>query len=183
MPRRSDPKLEERILDAAQDLWAEGGERALSMRAVADRAGSHTPLIYTRFKDKEALLRALRKRVVDRFRVQLSAGTSLRDGLGRYLEFAVERPFEYRLLFGPGFRQRATPGEPSLLLVMQAGLARRYGGDPSSHRLTALSIWALLHGAAILQNESGVVVAWHEFRDACLDACERIAAGAGVREP
>jgi AcrR family transcriptional regulator len=183
MPRRPDPDLEERILDAAQELWGVGGERALSMRAVADRAGSHTPLIYSRFKNKEALLRALRKRVVDRLRVQLSAAMSPRDALTLYLEFAVERPFEYRLLFGPGFRQRLTPGEPRLLLVMQASLARRHGGDPSSHRLTALSIWALLHGAATLQNEMGVVVAWHEFRDACLDACERIAAGAGVREP
>lgn len=185
MPRRPDPELEERILDAAQELWGVGGEHALSMRAVADRAGSHTPLIYTRFKDKEALLRALRLRVVAQLRARLSAPeTSLRDGLTRYLDFAAERPFEYRLLFGSGFRQRVTPGEPALLLVLQAALARRYGGDPSSLRPTALSIWALLHGAAMLQNEVDDIVGFQEeLRDACLDACERIAVGARVREP
>jgi len=185
MPRRPDPELEERILDAAQELWGVGGEHALRMRAVADRAGSHTPLIYTRFKDKEALLRALRLRVVARLRARLSApATSIRDGLNRYLDFAAERPFEYRLLFGSGFRQRVTPGEPALLLVVQAALAGMYGGDPSSYRPTALSIWALSHGAAMLQNEVNDIVGFQqELRDACLDACERIADGAAVREP
>jgi AcrR family transcriptional regulator len=185
MPRRPDPELEERILDAAQELWGMGGEHALSMRAVAARAGSHTPLIYTRFKDKEAILRALRLRVVARWRARLTApAISLRDGLTGYLDFAAERPFEYRLLFGPGFRRRITPGEPALLLDLQAGLARLYGGDPASLRPTALSIWALLHGAAMLQNEVDDVVGFQkELRDACLDACDRIAAGVGVREP
>ncbi|HLZ30080.1 MAG TPA: hypothetical protein VKV73_22390 [Chloroflexota bacterium] len=59
------------------------------------------------------------------------------------------------LLFGPGFRQRMTPGEAGPLLVLQGALARAYGGDPSAYRLTALSIWALLHGAATLQAEFG----------------------------
>ena len=183
MPRSPDPLVEARILDAAQELWIVGGEDALSMRAIADRLGIHTPRIYSRFRDKEELLRALRSRVVTRLRASLSAATSLRDGLERYLDFAADQPFEYRLLFGPGFRQRMTPGETGPLLVLQGALARTYGGDPSSYRLAALSIWALLHGAATLQPEIDERVGQHDFRDACLDACERLAARAGGQEP
>jgi AcrR family transcriptional regulator len=177
MPRPADPLLEERILDAAQELWIAGGEDALSMRAIADRLGIHTPRIYSRFSAKEQLLRALRSRVVTRLGQSLAASTSLRDGLRRYLDFARDRPFEYRLLFGPGFQQRMTPGERGPLLVLQSALARTYGGDPASHRLRALSIWALLHGAATLQVEFGDEERRNVFRNACLDACERIAAG------
>src|SRR5438067_1258312 len=76
MPRTPDPLLEERILDAAQELWIAGGDDALSMRAVAAKAGTHTPRIYARFKDREQILRALRSRVVARLRDHLSACTS-----------------------------------------------------------------------------------------------------------
>src|SRR5262249_51340377 len=119
MPRAADPRLEERILDAAQALWIAGGEDALSMRAIADRLGIHTPRIYSRFSSKEQLLQALRSRVVFRLGQSLADSTSLRDGLRRYLDFARDRPFDYRLLFGPGFQQRRTPGEPGPLLVLQ----------------------------------------------------------------
>jgi AcrR family transcriptional regulator len=179
MPRTPDPLLEERILDAAQELWIGGGDEALSMRAVATKAGTHTPRIYARFKDREQILRALRSRVVARLRDQLAGCTSLRDGLTRYLDFAAERPYEYRLLFGPGFQQRTTPDEAGPLLVLQDALASVRGGEPSDYRLTAFSIWALLHGAATLQPE-GLKVGREQFRQACLDACERIAAGGPI---
>jgi AcrR family transcriptional regulator len=172
--------LEERILDAAQELWIAGGEAALSMRAVADRLGIYTPRIYSRFRGKEQLLRALRSRVVSRLGTSLSAATSLRDGLTRYLDFARDRPFEYRLLFGPGFQQRMTPGESGPLLVLQGALARAYGGEPASYRPSALSIWALLHGAATLQLEFADEARRDIFRTTCLDACERLAAGGGA---
>ncbi len=35
MPRHADPDLEKRVLDAAQKLWRGGGDRTLSMRALA----------------------------------------------------------------------------------------------------------------------------------------------------
>src|SRR2546429_426225 len=43
MPRHPDPDLEERILKAAHTLWKRGGERALTMRAVALAAHTNTP--------------------------------------------------------------------------------------------------------------------------------------------
>ncbi|PYP82066.1 MAG: TetR/AcrR family transcriptional regulator, partial [Blastocatellia bacterium AA13] len=55
MPRQPDPELEGRILHAADVLWRRGGEQALTMRAVAQAAGTNTPAVYRRFKNREDL--------------------------------------------------------------------------------------------------------------------------------
>src|SRR5580704_7186426 len=52
LPRRLAPELEGKILDAAQKLWKKGGEKALTMRAVAKAAGTNTPSVYRRFRDR-----------------------------------------------------------------------------------------------------------------------------------
>jgi AcrR family transcriptional regulator len=59
MPRHPDPELEKRVLDAAQKLWHGGGDKTLSMRALAKAARTNTPAIYRRFKDRKDILRAL----------------------------------------------------------------------------------------------------------------------------
>ena len=41
MPRQPDPNLENRLLNAAQVLWKRGGEKSLTMRAVARAAGTN----------------------------------------------------------------------------------------------------------------------------------------------
>src|ERR1700685_4784311 len=62
MPRTADARLEGRVLDAAYQLWSRGGERALTMRAVARTARTTTPTLYQRFRDKRDILELLRKR-------------------------------------------------------------------------------------------------------------------------
>ena len=52
MPRHRDARVEGNIINAAYDLLEKGGEQALTMRAVAKRAGTTTPTVYHRFKDK-----------------------------------------------------------------------------------------------------------------------------------
>ncbi len=53
--RPRDTDLDEAILGAAQDLLAEAGYDALSIAAVADRAGTTRPAVYRRYDDKAAL--------------------------------------------------------------------------------------------------------------------------------
>jgi len=178
VPRPLTPGLEDRILDAAQALWSAGGEDALSMRAVAERAGTHPPRIYARFQDKQALVRALRSRAVERWRARISGARSLRDGLARYLDFAEDDAFEYQLLFGPGFLQRverSDEGRP--IEVLKRALAAEQGGAAEDYANAALAIWAVLHGTAMLQREFPAGSDRSHFRAACLDACELIAAG------
>ena len=63
MPRAADPELPSRILDAADALWREGADAAVTIRAVADRAATTTPTVYAYFKDRHALVVALRARL------------------------------------------------------------------------------------------------------------------------
>jgi hypothetical protein len=126
------------------------------------------------------LLRALRSRAVERWRARISGARSLRDGLARYLDFAADDPFAYQLLFGPGFFQRVDEtdhGRP--LEVLKRALAYERGGKPDDFGDWALSIWALLHGTAMLQQEFPAGPTRSTFRTAYLDACEVLAARAG----
>ena len=44
----------ERILDAAEDLFAQKGYSATSLGDVADRVGIRSPSLYNHFRNKEA---------------------------------------------------------------------------------------------------------------------------------
>src|SRR5579862_1666035 len=49
----------EHLLAAAEALLAEGGDSAATLRAIADRAGVSLGIVYRRFPDKDAILRAV----------------------------------------------------------------------------------------------------------------------------
>jgi AcrR family transcriptional regulator len=58
-PRLHDARTERELLTAAERLLSEGGGESLSVRRVADLAGTTPRAIYTVFEGKEGLLRAL----------------------------------------------------------------------------------------------------------------------------
>ncbi|CAM3661010.1 TetR/AcrR family transcriptional regulator [Tsukamurella ocularis] len=99
-------RLAAEILDAATDLLIEtGSAEAVSIRAVAQRAGVTPPSIYLHFPDKQALLRAVVARFLegldDALRAaEQDAATPLdaarAQGLA-FVRFAVENPEQYRL--------------------------------------------------------------------------------------
>jgi AcrR family transcriptional regulator len=63
------PTTAQRILDVAEDLFAEKGYSATSLGDVADRVGIRSPSLYNHFRNKEALYQA----VLDRLLVDFSA--------------------------------------------------------------------------------------------------------------
>jgi AcrR family transcriptional regulator len=61
------PSTAERILDAAEDLFAEQGYSATSLGDVADRVGIRSPSLYNHFRNKEALYEAVLERLLAEF--------------------------------------------------------------------------------------------------------------------
>lgn len=57
----------DRILDAAEDLFAEKGYSATSLGDVADRVGIRSPSLYNHFRNKEALYQAVLERLLEEF--------------------------------------------------------------------------------------------------------------------
>jgi len=62
----------ERVLDAAEDLFAEKGYSATSLGDVADRVGIRSPSLYNHFRNKEALYLAVLERLLERFNEPLA---------------------------------------------------------------------------------------------------------------
>ena len=159
MPRHPDPDLEERVLTAADGLWRRGGEHALTMRAVARLAGTNTPAVYRRFKNREDLIRGLLLRIVSRIRQQFELGGTLEQMAEAYVEFALKMPNEYELFYthaglmsprkGRGAPRPIRESRPNFDFTERL-LAKNFGGSPDDHTQTALALWALLHGTSSL---------------------------------
>lgn len=150
MPRRPDPDIEQRILTAASRLWARGGEKALTMRAVAKAAGTTTPTVYERFRDRDDILKGLRLKTRRELFSALSQTRTLHEAIERQLQFAVGNSHAYEVLFdGVGRAPSLHEPWPSFNL-MRERLAHEIGGTPREHNRLILAIWSLMHGTAML---------------------------------
>ena len=155
MPRHRDPDLEERILKAAEALWRRGGVMALTWRAVARTAGTNTPAVYRRFKNRHDLIKELLRRFAGRTCQQLGQGGNLEKMAEAYVDYAIKTPNEYSLFykyaeFTAPRRVRGAPrpireSRPNFSFAEQL-LAKNFGGRSEKHTGTALIPWALLHG-------------------------------------
>jgi AcrR family transcriptional regulator len=174
MPPHVDQKLQERILKAAQRLWRTRGEHGLTLRAVAREAGTTTPTVYKRFRNKQALQLAL----AERYRAQLNqacfAAPSLEKVFEAYLGYAEKNPHEYRLLwdnwtdiFHP---ERPRPGRAWFLTQ----LANRYGGNPEDYERAFYALFLMGHGASTLLTIPGDEVAHNEVRANFIPICDTL---------
>lgn len=158
MPRRPDPELEGRILNAAQKLWKRGGEKNLTMRTVAKAAGTNTPAVYRRFRDRDDILRALMQRIRLEFIALMEKAASPEEAGEFYLDFALSHTHEYELFYQHEYElfysrrsshTGAKPGRPSME-ALKRKLAARFGGSPDDHNRLGVALWMLAHGAAML---------------------------------
>jgi AcrR family transcriptional regulator len=158
VPRHPDPELENRILNAAQRLWRKGAEEALTMRAVAEAAGTNTPALYRRFRNREHILQALLRRVQKDVSEIMLPCRSPEEACQKYLEYALAHPHEYQLFYEyahqlPALNKRDAPhlreSRPTMAL-MEDKLAMRLGGLPSDHTRLSLALWTVSHGTAMV---------------------------------
>src|SRR5258708_37364732 len=157
MPRHADPDLENRILNAAHALWKRGGEKSLTMRAVANAAGTNTPAVYRRFKNRQDIVRALLRRIQDNIRGQMEPCQSIEEIGEAYLDYALGHPHEYELFFS--YARELSPRKSSggvrpiresrpNMARLERRLAERLGGSPADHTGLGVPLGAAAPGTA-----------------------------------
>jgi AcrR family transcriptional regulator len=166
VPRRADPELERKILDAAQKLWKKGGEKALTMRSVARAAGTNTPAVYRRFRDRDDILRGLLQRTRWEIAAEMEDISSPEEGCERYLDYALSHPREYELFFQKEYelfhsarsvRAGVKPTVRPVRDVMRQKVAEKLGGSPDDHLAVLMALQMVVHGAAMLLIEKAIL--------------------------
>ena len=98
-------ELRDEILSAARALVKEQGYEGLTIRQVAARMGYSPMALYSYFADKQAIMVALAQegfaRLADKLtrRVPKDPISALRKTMTTYVEYGIENPEEYRLVF------------------------------------------------------------------------------------
>src|SRR5919204_6188909 len=117
-PREHDEATRERLLEAAERLSGAKGFEAVTVRAVAEAAGTSTRAVYALFGSKEGLEQALHQAMFTRLR-DLERARRRRDDpradlvelAMAYRRWAVERPDRYVVAMhsfvGRGARSRS----------------------------------------------------------------------------
>jgi AcrR family transcriptional regulator len=151
--------LREEVLRLALASLETSPADALTLRGLARRAGVSSMALYRHFADRDALLVALAAAGFDDLGKRMNAVDRVNDpraalvALGTaYVQFAVERPGLFRLMYGgkpPNIR--TMPGEAPH--PAYAALSRRIAelANKVGERDTAfLASWSLVHGLATL---------------------------------
>jgi AcrR family transcriptional regulator len=174
MPPIPDQKLEERILSAARRLWREHGEKSLTLRGVAEAAGTTTPTVYKRFRNKEAISLALASHFREELNAELFASSSVEEIYRRYLAYAEANPHEYELL-GLSWSQLFAPGRPRPGRVwVSAQMAIRFGGQPEDYGHLVDAMFLVCHGTATLLSVGGDTPTHKAMRETCIKFCDQL---------
>jgi AcrR family transcriptional regulator len=142
--------LRAEILAAATGLLDRGGERAVTLRAVAREAGIATPSIYPHFPDQPAILSAVIHAVAAELARELRTAAAGEDPRQRlyaaghaYLDYAATHPRRYRAMFA------ATGGlVPRLFAGVLADCAAAGYSTSTDPAADAVALWLGLHGLA-----------------------------------
>lgn len=156
------------LAQAARDLLLETGLSGLSMRKVASACGVSATAIYRHYQDKDELVA---QAVLEGFRI---FGSYLMDALEqrtpilrfrvlgrRYIDFALENPADYRLIFMTDCRElgmthldelsrREISGTFQLLQDRISECQRAGDFAKGNARTLAASVWASTHGLSSL---------------------------------
>ncbi len=180
--------LKAALVAHAVEILRQEGVEALTLRAVARAAGVSQAAPYRHFVDRRALVAAVAEQGFQRLghamRERLARGdgrAGLREVAAAYVQFGLENPEEYRVMFGPEVAR--TDDFPSLrdtsrsvLAFVAHGIAQLQSaglvgaGDPM---LMAAATWSTLHGLVMLSLD-GQTLGVAPSLDALLDETTRL---------
>ena len=120
------------MVRAAASLLHDGGIDAVSTRAVAAAAGVQPPAIYRQFGDKDGLLDAVARFVMERYMIQkrvVVASTedpvsALRTMWDLHVEFGLNEPACYVLVFGQARTGRVLSATTDAVALLASVIAR-----------------------------------------------------------
>lgn len=185
----------ERLIDAAERLFARRGLEAVTMRQLAAELGVSPMTPYRYFADKDAILAAVRARAFDRHAQALEKAFEAAKGdpvaasraVGEaYVAFALTHPEAYKLMFDVS--QPSEKDYPELVASAErsrrtmtrhvTGLAGA-GLIEGDLELIAHMYWAAVHGPLMLQfsGRLGPGYEAHKLIPALVDALDRGLAG------
>jgi AcrR family transcriptional regulator len=175
--RRQKEKAEMRqnILDAAMELYIAEGFESVSIRKIAEKIEYHPSTIYLYFEDKDAIMFELHnigfmKLLEKQMSIQeVPAPLDRLFAHGRaYLEFALENPHYYDIMFilpNPAIKIANCPRwdgkdraydllQKNIRECMEAGYFSTFEVDE-----LAFMLWTQMHGIASLHIRRGTVLA------------------------
>jgi AcrR family transcriptional regulator len=157
-PRYHHGDLPTALVRAAMELLEESGETALSLRAVARRAGVSSAAPYRHYADREALVSAVAAVGYRELAQRLAAAhpspstpEQLASVAVAYVQFALERPALFRIMFGEPCDRDNDERVAATAAVSQyvRSIVERTFPQADGDAL-ATAIWALVHGLAFL---------------------------------
>lgn len=152
------------ILDSACTVYIELGLHGLSMRKVAQNVNLSATAIYRHFEDKQALLIAMIDEGFQRFLTYLSEAleaTSPQERMNktgrRYVEFALDNPGFYNLIFvapqlwpAPDLPDKVRQRSDAAFQFLIDRIRDQNHTADEEARVRARSVWALTHGLVSL---------------------------------
>ena len=152
------------IVRAARELIEAKGVEAVTMRGLGTIVGISGPGLYRHFADRRALLGAVARSAGHELGAYLGAALAeptptrrLAATGERYLDFALEQPALYALLFESADALPPPEGElsPPLAFLFDRVGECQPGAPAPAQIETALELWALVHGVASLYLHAG----------------------------
>jgi AcrR family transcriptional regulator len=164
-----------KILDAARALFVEHGYEAVTMRKIAEKIEYTATALYGHFEDKETLLRAICDVDFLAIRGAFERLGKVTDPIERlrkigvaYVDFAVEFPNHYRLMFMTPHPRKdpalsaVKQGDPDQdayafvrATVAEARQAGRFREEFVDDDLLAQLVWSGVHGVVALHLTKG----------------------------
>lgn len=152
--------LRDRFLDIAGRLLEEGGADALTIRAVATRAGVSPPAVYLHFSSKTELVHATCLRVWTSLFAELEAVsrtvpdpvTALYENCAAYVSFGLRHPAQYRLVMSGEATEASRRTEDACFRHFRDKVTacRDHGVPVENTTETARLLCAGVHGAVSL---------------------------------
>ena len=161
-------KEQERIRDAAQTLFEQGGRDAVTLRAISKTLGSSPMQPYRYFPGgKNHILATVKARAFDRITQHLQEVTHsslddiemLQAYFGAYIDFALQDPLSFSLMFEQNTESEAETEYPELvaaeararapIVELIEHIVESRNLDEDAHQIAQI-VWASAHGLVML---------------------------------